>query len=73
MIEALVRVFPNHPPYEGAFEEILPHLTVAQGESLDEVEAALAATVPLRSRAESVVLYRKVADDRWDAVAEFDL
>src|SRR5512136_65957 len=28
--EAVVKVFPDTPPYRGAFNEIIPHLTVAQ-------------------------------------------
>src|SRR5947208_10649014 len=29
---ALVDAFPEYPPYAGAFDEIVPHLTVAHGE-----------------------------------------
>ncbi|MFZ0341263.1 MAG: hypothetical protein WAL31_02865 [Gaiellaceae bacterium] len=39
---APARVFPEHLPYDGAFEELTPHLTVAQGDDLDETEAAIA-------------------------------
>ena len=30
IIEGVVERFPEHPPYGGAFEELAPHLTVAQ-------------------------------------------
>ena len=73
MTEALVHAFPGHRPYEGLFERITPHLTVAQGEGLDEVEAAIVPRLPLRSRAVSVVLFEQVAPDRWREKAEFDL
>jgi 2'-5' RNA ligase len=31
LTEALVAEFPEHPPYGGVFDEIIPHLTVAMG------------------------------------------
>ena len=73
MTEALSRVFPDHAPYGGGFEEITPHLTVAQGDELDAAETAIAAALPLASRASSVVLFQQAADDRWVERAEFDL
>lgn len=65
MTESLVGAFPEHPPYDGAFAEITPHLTVAQGDDLSEAETALESRLPLRSRASSVVLFEQVAPDRW--------
>ncbi len=73
MTEALVQAFPDHAPYGGLFEEITPHLTVAQGGELDAAETTLAAALPLGSRASSVVLFEQAADDRWVERAEFDL
>lgn len=73
MTEALVKAFPDHPPYGGLFQEITPHLTVAQGDELDAAETAIATALPLTSRASSVVLFERVADDRWVERAEFDL
>jgi 2'-5' RNA ligase len=52
--EALVNAFPDFPPYGGEFAEIVPHVTVAQGE--DEVLAAterqLEQQLPVKSRVE---------------------
>jgi 2'-5' RNA ligase len=73
MTEALVRAFPDHAPYDGLFEEITPHLTVAQVDELDAAEVSLVAALPLASRASSVVLFEQAADDRWVERAEFDL
>lgn len=73
MTEALLRTFPDHRPYEGLFEGITPHLTVAQGDKLDAAQTGLASALPLRSRASSVVLFEQVAPDRWRENAEFDL
>ena len=73
MTEALVAAFPDHPPYDGLFGEITPHLTVAQGSELDAAETALSTALPLASRASSVALFEQAADDRWVERAEFDL
>ncbi|HKD93524.1 MAG TPA: 2'-5' RNA ligase family protein [Gaiellaceae bacterium] len=73
MTEALVAAFPEHPPYDGAFEEITPHLTVAQGDELGDAETALEPRLPFRSRASSVVLFEQVAPDRWRENAELPL
>jgi 2'-5' RNA ligase len=73
MAEALMEAFPDHAPYAGQFEEVTPHLTVAQGDEVDAAEAAIAAALPLASRASSIVLFEKAADDRWVERAEFDL
>ena len=73
MTEALVRRFPGHPPYDGMFEAITPHLTVAQGDDLDNAEAALVNGLPVHSRASSVVLFEQVAPDRWREAAELVL
>ena len=73
MTEALARQFPDHLPYEGMFATITPHLTVAQGDNLDEAAAALTNRLPLRSRAFSVVLFEQVAPDRWREAAELTL
>ena len=73
MTEALMEAFPDHAAYDGLFEGITPHLTVAQGDELDAAEAAIAAALPLASRASSFVLFEQAADDRWVERAEFDL
>lgn len=61
--EALVNAFPDFPPYAGEFAEIIPHVTVAQGE--DEVLAAaeqeLGAQLPVKSRVERAWLVEDAA------------
>ena len=44
MTASLVRAFPRYPPYGGAFDEAVPHLTVAHGDPalLDALESELA-------------------------------
>ena len=70
VIEALVRRFPEHPPYDGAFTEIVPHLTVAQS-AFDDAVSSLQASLPLRSRADRAVLLEQAQPDRWREVATF--
>ena len=70
MTEALVSAFPDYPPYGGEFEGITPHLTVAQGEDLDDAETELALPLPLSSRASSVVLFEQLGPDSWRENAE---
>jgi 2'-5' RNA ligase len=53
LTEALVRAFPRYPPFGGAHDSIVPHLTVAQGDELmlqqaeTELRAALQAQGPV--------------------------
>jgi 2'-5' RNA ligase len=52
--EALAQTFPDFPPYAGEFDEIVPHITVAQGdeEVLAAAERELATHLPVKSRVE---------------------
>jgi hypothetical protein len=78
--EAVVARFPEHPPYGWAHSEIVPHLTVAHcGDPstcedpavLDEIEAALAPSLPIEARATEVVLME--GDGRWRVRARLPL
>jgi 2'-5' RNA ligase len=48
LIEDLVVAFPDHPPYGGAFDEVIPHLTITESVDapLDEIAAAAAGSLP---------------------------
>jgi hypothetical protein len=52
LTQEVMRAFPGYKPYGGAFSEVIPHLTVAEGDdaALDEVEAQLRSRLnpPLR-------------------------
>ncbi|MFE1949683.1 2'-5' RNA ligase family protein [Streptomyces sp. NPDC059524] len=75
LTEALAERWPEAPPYGGRFPEIVPHLTIAQGQEeavLEEVEAGLAAGLPVTSRVSSVELI--VHDGtKWQERASFPL
>lgn len=72
---ALTARFPEHPPYEGKFEAVIPHLTVADAPDapLAELEAELTAGLPLADRATDVILMEEGHDDQWHTRATFPL
>jgi hypothetical protein len=67
--------FPDYPPYEGRFEKVVAHLTVADGappEQLDLIESAVAKGLPLFAVARRVALL--VGRDEpatWHVLEEF--
>jgi 2'-5' RNA ligase len=64
---ALVRAYPAYQPYEGAFDEVVPHLTVAVSRDphlLDAIEPDVAAGLPFRARATAATIVHHV-DGRW--------
>jgi 2'-5' RNA ligase len=73
--QTLAARFPAYPPYEGAFETIVPHLTVAAGDDalLDEVDAAVAPSLPIEAEAREAVLLVEVVPDwaRWETRERF--
>lgn len=55
LTRAVFAEFPGHPPYEGAFEDLAPHLTVGQRPlashaELQEVEGELTRLLPFTTR-----------------------
>ncbi len=48
LIDDLVAAFPHHPPYGGAFDEVIPHLTITESADapLAEIAAAAAGSLP---------------------------
>jgi 2'-5' RNA ligase len=65
--------WPDHPPYEGAFDTVVPHLTVVQGKEPPGVEEALKKALPLETEATEVRLMVQGDDRRWSARARFPL
>jgi len=60
---AVQQRWPEYPPYEGAFDEVVPHLTI----TADSVP------VPLACRADEVLLLAEHADGSWSTVRSFAL
>ena len=66
MTLALAREFPDTPPYEGQFADVIPHLTI--DETIDPPSVPL----PIAVRA-SVAQLVYSHDSSWEVVATFDL
>ncbi|MCL6298792.1 2'-5' RNA ligase family protein [Streptomyces kronopolitis] len=75
LTEAVAERWPEAPPFGGRFDEVVPHLTVAQGHAeaaLADAEAALVDSMPVTARVSSVALL--VHDGtRWHERASFAL
>ena len=67
LTEAVWRRFPAYPPYEGAHDVVIPHLTVSDTPREIEVE------LPIRARAREVVLIEEGLDGRWSVRRRFPL
>lgn len=68
LIDALSAAFPDFPPYGGAHEIVVPHLTVAQDprpEYLAAAEHALPAMLPIRDVAREAWLIAHTAEQPW--------
>jgi 2'-5' RNA ligase len=74
MTEALADVFPEFPPYGGEFEEIVPHVTVAQAkdEVCAEIERELLVQLPVETRCERAWLVEN-APTGWRRHTAFPL
>ena len=73
LIHALVARHPEHPPYEGAHEAIVPHLTVGVNEVPADVDIGLQRVLPIAARATHVVQLEEYEPDRWRERRRFPL
>lgn len=77
LTHAVWRRFPQAPPYAGAHDEVLPHLTVghdADPAALRRAAAAVAARLPVRADVDAVRLVEGTdAPGSWHTVAELPL
>jgi 2'-5' RNA ligase len=71
------RAFPDHPPYGGIFDDMVPHLTVGERRrgtvaDLQHAERAVSRLLPITTRVEKVLLIAgTTAPDSWRTVQEF--
>ena len=67
LTESIVERFPDHPPYEGIHEEIIPHLTVTSGDAelQHDVEADLAPQLPIHAKTSHVTLLVEDDSGHW--------
>ena len=75
---AVTARFPSAQPYGGAFDRIIPHLTVAHDHPVDDLRAAateVQAHLPIRARVTALRLItgRPEPGGAWTTLAEFPL
>ena len=73
LTDGLVAAWPDHPPYGGAYDSVIPHLAVTIGApaaAMAEAEAAVTARLPFAARAREAWLVSTGADGRWDVEAK---
>ena len=64
---AIAAEWPEHPPYEGVHEAVIPHLTVAEGEDdlLERIRADVEPKLPLKTRVTEARLFAEDETGRW--------
>jgi 2'-5' RNA ligase len=79
LTEAVCSAFPDYPPYEGAHDEVIPHLTVGESrrgalQDLRAAERELAPQLPISYRVRNVtVMTGSRAPDSWHVVRSLPL
>lgn len=65
LTQQLHRIFPEFPPYGGAFDEVVPHLTVplAPGEDTTTLRETLQRTLPLHAHAVGAAVLQVAEND----------
>jgi 2'-5' RNA ligase len=71
----LAERYPEYPPYEGIHNEVIPHLTVAEGDAAlqDKVDAALSPHLPIAAEAREVTLLVEDESGHWRPGERFPL
>jgi len=69
LTHAVLRHWPDQQPYDGAFDEIVPHVTVAYGES---TPSGVVEHLPITARAQEVWLMTR-RGNRWVLRERFEL
>ena len=69
LTEAVVAAYPGFPPYDGVFDEVVPHLTAAEGEPavLGRAEREIRPYLPIGAEAREIVLLEELDPElaRW--------
>jgi 2'-5' RNA ligase superfamily protein/aminoglycoside-2''-adenylyltransferase len=73
LTEALWAHWPEHPPYDGAYDTVIPHLTVFDGEEPPGVAEVIEGALPIEGEAREMWLMVEGADGRWTTRRRFPL
>jgi len=67
LTEAIARRFPDYQPYDGAFDEVIPHLTLVESATapLDAVAAAAERHLPFSCHVGSMEVLVEGPDAQW--------
>jgi 2'-5' RNA ligase len=67
LTDAIATRFPTYQPYEGAFDVVIPHLTLVESAtaSLDEISAAAQRHLPFVCRVALMEILVEGPDERW--------
>lgn len=67
LTEAVAARFPDYPPYGGAFDEVIPHLTICESHeaALDEIAALADRSLPFTRPVAALEVLVESDDDRW--------
>ncbi|CAG0936116.1 hypothetical protein TFLX_04982 [Thermoflexales bacterium] len=79
LTHAIIKRYPDYPPYGGAFTEVVPHLTIADMDEPDQLEAIQrdflnqhGAQLPVKAMASEVLLIENTSG-RWEVRQMFAL
>jgi 2'-5' RNA ligase len=73
LTRAIHAKWPSHPPYGGAYEETVPHVTLALGDEPAELVAAVEPALPVKAVARELLLLTRNADGDWVPRSRFAL
>lgn len=73
LTQGLVARWPAHQPYGGAFDEVVPHLTVAHGREPAGLRDDLTRSLPIEATARRLALMAERSDGTWTERASFPL
>ena len=68
LTKAIASAWPEHPPYDGEHETVIPHLTVAESvddELLERIRAAVEPQLPFKTRVTEAELFEEDPAGRW--------
>jgi 2'-5' RNA ligase len=77
LTQHLFRAYPAYPPFEGQFDDVVPHLTIGHGHPLDVLQSAegsVQCCLPIEASADGVTLMtQQSAGGHWARTAFFNL
>jgi 2'-5' RNA ligase len=67
LTDAIARRFPDYQPYDGAFDEVIPHLTLVESPTapLDQIALAAGRHLPFTCRVATIEVLVEGPDERW--------